>query len=94
MRRLIAPLKHGISATTHGPPASLEDVSVRRSLLLPAANAGLKDLPVPLKPTAAAINSTSFGADNQGMTHAAIDFGALLGHVTAGRASAPVHAGA
>lgn len=79
MRKLIAPMKHGIPAMTypppHGDPSATESGSCIGSLRLPGKTAGLEylidiDLPPGATP---AIN------------------GALLGHLTAGRASAPAH---
>lgn len=87
MRRLIAPLIRGIPATTHGPPASLDDASTRAPLLAGYAS-DRESLNFAMKPTACAINSIDFGADNLGETSTAIDCGALTKLIAAGRTSA------
>lgn len=72
---------------THAPPAGMTSYAAN-SLLATDKTVGLSlEDPIALKPTAAAM---SIGAGHLGKktTRAATAFGALLGHVTAGRASA------
>lgn len=80
---------------THAPPAGMTSYAANSLLATDkTVGLGLEDLTT-LKPTARAPYRLLTGAGDLGKTktHAATAFGALLGHVTAGRASAfAVHA--